>query len=260
MAKSADAFRTISEVADWLGVPTHVLRFWESKFPQVKPVKRAGGRRYYRPSDMMLLAGIRVLLHDDGVTIRGVQKILREKGVKHVTGLADREVMDAQAQAPEEIEKQKPQETADIVDLPRKEPEKQVLMKVPDAEPEGEETSESAAAPSAPTKQERDAGEASEEELDQMQLFSEQAETEPTPLREAQSEPAASGQTGSLELPGASPESSASVRSILDALESASPEDKAALYARLASHKDMLEALRDKLANSPEQQGSDAAP
>lgn len=90
MAKSAEAFRTISEVAEWLEVQTHVLRFWESKFTQVKPVKRAGGRRYYRPNDMALIAGIRVLLHDDGVTIRGVQKILREKGVKHVVGLCDR--------------------------------------------------------------------------------------------------------------------------------------------------------------------------
>lgn len=94
MGKSPEAFRTISEVAEWLGVPTHVLRFWESRFPQVKPVKRAGGRRYYRPADMALLGGIRRLLHDDGMTIRGVQKLLREKGVKHVgslspTGLED---------------------------------------------------------------------------------------------------------------------------------------------------------------------------
>ncbi|MFU8777441.1 MAG: MerR family transcriptional regulator, partial [Roseovarius sp.] len=63
MGKAADAFRTISEVADWLDVPAHVLRFWESKFPQIKPVKRAGGRRYYRPADMALLGGIKVLLH-----------------------------------------------------------------------------------------------------------------------------------------------------------------------------------------------------
>ena len=82
--KSPDAFRTISEVAEWLGVPTHVLRFWESRFSQVKPVKRAGGRRYYRPTDMELLGGIRKLLHEDGMTIRGVQKLLREEGVKHV--------------------------------------------------------------------------------------------------------------------------------------------------------------------------------
>ena len=76
MAKSADAFRTISEVAEWLDLPTHVLRFWESKFTQVKPVKRAGGRRYYRPNDMVLLGGIKKLLHDDGMTIKGAQKML----------------------------------------------------------------------------------------------------------------------------------------------------------------------------------------
>jgi len=86
--KSPEAFRTISEVAEWLGVPAHVLRFWESRFGQVKPVKRAGGRRYYRPSDMELLGGIRKLLHDDGMTIRGVQKLLRENGVKHVAAMS----------------------------------------------------------------------------------------------------------------------------------------------------------------------------
>ncbi|GAA3874731.1 MerR family transcriptional regulator [Celeribacter arenosi] len=88
MEKSPDAFRTISEVADWLETPAHVLRFWESRFSQVKPVKRAGGRRYYRPSDMALLGGIKKLLHDDGMTIRGVQKLLREQGVKHVASLS----------------------------------------------------------------------------------------------------------------------------------------------------------------------------
>lgn len=87
-SKSPEAFRTISEVAEWLGVPTHVLRFWESRFAQVKPVKRAGGRRYYRPSDMELLGGIRKLLHDDGMTIRGVQKLLREEGVKYVAAMS----------------------------------------------------------------------------------------------------------------------------------------------------------------------------
>lgn len=84
MAKAPDAFRTISEVAEWLGVQAHVLRFWESKFSQVKPVKRAGGRRYYRPADMLLLGGIKKLLHDDGLTIKGVQKILKEEGIDHV--------------------------------------------------------------------------------------------------------------------------------------------------------------------------------
>lgn len=88
MPKSPDAFRTISEVADWLDVQAHVLRFWESKFTQVKPIKRAGGRRYYRPGDMLLLGGIKKLLHDDGLTIKGVQKILREEGMGHVAKLS----------------------------------------------------------------------------------------------------------------------------------------------------------------------------
>ena len=89
MDKSPDAFRTISEVADFLDTPAHVLRFWESRFPQIKPVKRAGGRRYYRPTDVALLTGIKRLLHDEGLTIRGVQKILRDHGVRQVAGLTD---------------------------------------------------------------------------------------------------------------------------------------------------------------------------
>lgn len=84
MAKAADAFRTISEVADDLGIQKHVLRFWEVKFSQIRPMKRGGGRRYYRPEDMELLRGIRQLLHRDGYTIKGVQKILREQGVDAV--------------------------------------------------------------------------------------------------------------------------------------------------------------------------------
>lgn len=86
MSKAADAFRTISEVADDLDVPKHVLRFWEARFPQIKPMKRGGGRRYYRPADMDLLRGIRHLLHNEGYTIKGVQKILREQGVESVKG------------------------------------------------------------------------------------------------------------------------------------------------------------------------------
>ncbi|WP_282128209.1 MerR family transcriptional regulator [Roseobacter litoralis] len=88
MPKSPDAFRTISEVADWLGVQAHVLRFWESKFSQVKPIKRAGGRRYYRPADMLLLGGIKQLLHEDGLTIKGAQKLLRENGVPYVADMS----------------------------------------------------------------------------------------------------------------------------------------------------------------------------
>ncbi len=90
MSKTADAFRTISEVAGELDVPKHVLRFWEGKFPQVKPMKRGGGRRYYRPEDLELLRGIRHLLHAEGYTIKGVQKILREQGVDEVKASAKR--------------------------------------------------------------------------------------------------------------------------------------------------------------------------
>ena len=86
-AKSAEAFRTISEVAQELDVPQHVLRFWESRFAQIKPVKRAGGRRYYRPDDVDLLKGIRALLYSDGFTIKGVQKILKDRGLRHVVEL-----------------------------------------------------------------------------------------------------------------------------------------------------------------------------
>lgn len=84
MDKAPDAFRTISEVADELQVPQHVLRFWESRFSQIKPMKRAGGRRYYRPDDVALLRGIHHLLYGEGYTIRGVQRILKEQGVKFV--------------------------------------------------------------------------------------------------------------------------------------------------------------------------------
>ena len=87
MHKSPEAFRTISEVAEALETPAHVLRFWETRFPQIRPVKRAGGRRYYRPSDVALLSGIKRLLHEEGMTIRGVQKVLREQGIRHVAGL-----------------------------------------------------------------------------------------------------------------------------------------------------------------------------
>jgi DNA-binding transcriptional MerR regulator len=82
MAKSPDAFRTISEVAIELDVPQHVLRFWETKFSQIKPLKRAGGRRYYRPEDVDLLRGIRIYLYTEGFTIKGVQKIFREQGAR----------------------------------------------------------------------------------------------------------------------------------------------------------------------------------
>jgi len=94
MAKEAQAFRTISEVAEELGVHKHVLRFWEQRFPQVKPMKRGGGRRYYRPEDLELLRGIRNLLHAEGYTIKGVQKILRESGIDSVKAAGKRTAAD----------------------------------------------------------------------------------------------------------------------------------------------------------------------
>jgi DNA-binding transcriptional MerR regulator len=87
--KAPDAFRTISEVAQELDIPQHVLRFWETRFSQIKPMKRSGGRRYYRPDDVDLLKGIRRLLYGEGYTIRGVQRILKEHGIKSVQSLAD---------------------------------------------------------------------------------------------------------------------------------------------------------------------------
>ena len=91
--KSPDAFRTISEAAEELTVPQHVLRFWETRFSQIKPMKRAGGRRYYRPADLELLHGIRSLLYKEGYTIRGVQKILKEDGASYVTGVGRGEIV-----------------------------------------------------------------------------------------------------------------------------------------------------------------------
>jgi DNA-binding transcriptional MerR regulator len=87
--KSPDAFRTISEAAEELGLPQHVLRFWETRFSTIRPLKRGGGRRYYRPEDVMLLKGIRHLLYDRGFTIKGVQRILKTQGSRYVVAIAD---------------------------------------------------------------------------------------------------------------------------------------------------------------------------
>lgn len=88
-SKSPDAFRTISEVGEEVDVPAHVLRFWETKFPQLAPMKRGGGRRYYRPADVALLKGVRRLLYEEGLTIKGLQKLLREKGPRHVAAIGE---------------------------------------------------------------------------------------------------------------------------------------------------------------------------
>jgi DNA-binding transcriptional MerR regulator len=101
VAKGPNAFRTISEAADELGVPQHVLRFWETKFSFIRPMKRAGGRRFYRPQDIAVLSGVRALLHAEGYTIKGVQKLHREQGLTHViaAGLGDNGSASLDAQA-----------------------------------------------------------------------------------------------------------------------------------------------------------------
>jgi DNA-binding transcriptional MerR regulator len=101
-AKSPEAFRTISEVSTELDVPQHVLRFWEGRFAQIKPVKRAGGRRYYRPEDVDLLRGIRALLYLEGFTIKGAQKILRDRGLRYVAELGRGET-DPERPAPRKL-------------------------------------------------------------------------------------------------------------------------------------------------------------
>jgi DNA-binding transcriptional MerR regulator len=125
--KAPDAFRTISEVAEELDIPQHVLRFWETRFAQIKPMKRSGGRRYYRPDDVDLLKGIRRLLYGEGYTIRGVQRILKEHGIKSVQGLAD-QTSAVTFGAVEEA-----------VGLSLQEPDEEVEAPIADAEPEEDE-------------------------------------------------------------------------------------------------------------------------
>ncbi len=99
MAKSPEAFRTISEAAEELDVPQHVLRFWETKFSFIRPMKRAGGRRFYRPQDLAILKGVRRLLHDEGYTIKGVQKLHKEQGVRRLLAVAQVEAADVGVEA-----------------------------------------------------------------------------------------------------------------------------------------------------------------
>ena len=180
MEKSPDAFRTISEVADWLDVPTHVLRFWESRFSQVKPVKRAGGRRYYRPNDMRLIGGIKTLLHDQGMTIRGVQKLLREEGVKHVSGFS--QPLDS--------------EQGDVIDITPVEPEVEEAAAAPAPAPAPEPESAAPRLTFGSVRQpaETPAEPAREPEHWQMDLIeeiaaAEQAETAPEPIADPEPEP-----------------------------------------------------------------------
>ena len=143
--KAPNAFRTISEVADELDIPQHVLRFWESRFPQIKPMKRAGGRRYYRPDDVDLLRGIRHLLYGEGYTIRGVQRILREQGPKFVQAVwqpgAMQPAMSPEDDAPEQAAEQLAPDAAARTLFG--------LLRAPSAEPELEQPRAAPAALSA---------------------------------------------------------------------------------------------------------------
>ena len=123
MEKSPDAFRTISEAADELDLPQHVLRFWETRFSTIKPLKRGGGRRYYRPEDVLLLKGIRHLLYEQGFTIKGVQKILKENGARHVAAIGNgdavniAQVMSGELASPEDFADQEAVPADDEVEV-----------------------------------------------------------------------------------------------------------------------------------------------
>jgi DNA-binding transcriptional MerR regulator len=108
LAKGPDAFRTISEAAEELGVPQHVLRFWETRFSFIRPMKRAGGRRFYRPHDINVLRGVRVLLHDEGYTIKGVQRLHREQGVARLLAAAGGATSPSRSFAPQDAEQDAP--------------------------------------------------------------------------------------------------------------------------------------------------------
>ena len=114
MLKGPDAFRTISEAADELGVPQHVLRFWETKFSFIRPMKRAGGRRFYRRQDLEVLRGVRALLHEEGYTIKGVQRLHKEQGIRRLMTAAGGE-LDADSLAPLEAAEAAPQTEAEAV-------------------------------------------------------------------------------------------------------------------------------------------------
>lgn len=118
MNKSPDAFRTIGEVAHWLETPAHVLRFWESRFPEIAPVKRAGGRRYYRPEDMRLLGGIKHLLHDEGKTIKAVQEKLNAEGIEAISALSGDLLADKSKSEPDSKPPQDSPEQANETPLP----------------------------------------------------------------------------------------------------------------------------------------------
>ena len=123
MDKSPDAFRTISEAAEELDLPQHVLRFWETRFSTIKPLKRGGGRRYYRPEDVLLLKGIRHLLYDQGFTIKGVQKILKDQGARHVAAIGNGGNAETLPMPAEEMAGEQAFESAEPLAIPQLAPE-----------------------------------------------------------------------------------------------------------------------------------------
>lgn len=133
MDKSPDAFRTISEVAEHLDLPQHVLRFWETRFTQIKPMKRGGGRRYYRPQDVELIKGIRHMLYDHGYTIKGVQKLLRENGPQFLTAIGNGDMAAIEAMA--QRKQAEPEAPEQIAQQPRPKFDDEMLLGQPKVKP-----------------------------------------------------------------------------------------------------------------------------
>jgi len=235
MAKSPDAFRTIREVADWLDTPAHVLRFWESRFSQVKPVKRAGGRRYYRPNDMLLLGGIKRLLHDDGMTIKGVQKMLQAEGVKSVA---------AKSQPLEDTTRASRSEKSDnnVIDMP-------VAKSVPT------KTSEPVAEPPFNEESKQVPSAVSEESASEQVAFDAEQETEVTAEQTAPEEVAPVAEAPkarNVTVPEDPPDTdaSASQKPVLALLRAANPERLTQNRVRLTEIHDKLLAISEKMAQA----------
>jgi DNA-binding transcriptional MerR regulator len=241
MEKSAEAFRTISEVSELLQTPAHVLRFWESRFSQVKPVKRAGGRRYYRPSDLALLGGIKRLLHEDGMTIRGVQKVLRKEGVRHVASLSPVEpglALDADAADATPKRATPPAAKADAADLfaeARPAPDSNITPLWPDApSPDAAEGGDTLL----PDPEDLATPVAAEAPM--------MLDAEPAPEPAERSVHALAGGSP-LSAPGAADDARAPAATLLRAMDALRAHDK---RSELASVYERLHALRDRVARA----------
>lgn len=253
MDKSPDAFRTISEVSDWLDTPAHVLRFWESRFPQVRPVKRAGGRRYYRPSDVALLSGIKKLLHDDGLTIRGVQKMLREQGIRHVASLGSAPGAQATEPEPQEAEEtdnifaHTPEAAPAAGKAEPETPARHPHLRPVEPEPEPKRPAEAAPAQVTPTRpsqspQEPPAFAPRRPAASERDLFSPPTEGQPVP------EPP---QTADAPHASQAP-ANAERAELLDRLRSLDADAAEAAAPKLTEIYSRLQALRARMAAAPE--------